>query len=118
MMLTTKGRYAVEALAFMTLKTDGKPTRVEDISKHCKISQHYLEQLFRKMRLAGIVASTRGAGGGYTLSYLPELLTIDRVFKAVGENVPVNDAIFGNALRNHLEHQTLQQVAATIWGNA
>ncbi|MEL6112682.1 MAG: Rrf2 family transcriptional regulator, partial [Pseudomonadota bacterium] len=68
MKLTTKGRYAVSALADIAAFCDGKPVALSDISVRQGISLSYLEQLFGKLRRAGLVESARGVGGGYWLA--------------------------------------------------
>ena len=69
MKLTAKGRYAVMAVADMAAQTpiDGNAVRssLVDISRRQGISLSFLEQLFGKLRRAGIVESSRGANGGY-----------------------------------------------------
>ncbi|OOG20521.1 Fe-S cluster assembly transcriptional regulator IscR [Thioalkalivibrio denitrificans] len=68
MRLTTKGRYAVTAMLDLAIHNDRGPISLADISKRQGISLSYLEQLFARLRKRGLVVSTRGPGGGYTLS--------------------------------------------------
>lgn len=58
-----------------------------DISKRQKISVSFLEQLFAKLRRAGLVESRRGASGGYRLLHTPETLSLDRIIFAVDEDI-------------------------------
>ena len=68
MKLSTKGRYAVMAMADLASSSDGRPVPLGDIASRQEISLSYLEQLFAKLRRAGIVKSVRGPGGGYRLA--------------------------------------------------
>ena len=72
MKLSTKGRYAVTALADIALNGSTRPVTLADISERQDISLAYLEQLFVRLRRAGIVESVRGPGGGYLLALAPE----------------------------------------------
>ena len=67
MKLTTKGRYAVMAMADLALYKDNGPTSLTDISLRQNISLPYLEQIFIKLKDNNLVKSTRGAKGGYIL---------------------------------------------------
>ena len=72
MKLSTKGRYAVMALADIAVNSTGQPVALATITERQNISQDYLEQLFLKLRKAGLVESARGPGGGYRLARDPE----------------------------------------------
>lgn len=87
MRLTTKGRYAVTAMIDIALHSSDSPVSVIDISDRQDISAAYLEQLIRKLKLAGLLKSTRGPGGGYVLGQHVSLITISSVIRAVGEGV-------------------------------
>jgi Rrf2 family iron-sulfur cluster assembly transcriptional regulator len=87
MKLSTKGRYAMVAMVDLALQPEGALSPLSDISKRQDISLPYLEQLFVKLRRAGLVQSVRGPGGGYRLG-LPsaEIRAVD-IFAAVDETV-------------------------------
>ncbi|SFM37419.1 transcriptional regulator, BadM/Rrf2 family [Ectothiorhodospira mobilis] len=87
MRLTTKGRYAVTAMLDLALHNDQGPISLADISNRQGISLSYLEQLFARLRKRGLVLSTRGPGGGYTLSRPPGDVAIADVISAVDEKV-------------------------------
>ena len=72
MKLSTKGRYAVTALADIAIHGRHTPVALTEISERQDISVAYLEQLFVKMRRAGLVDSVRGRGGGYMLAQAPD----------------------------------------------
>ena len=87
MKLTAKGRYAVMAVADMAAQGASVRSSLSDISARQNISLSFLEQLFGKLRRAGLVESTRGAAGGYQLTQEPSALTLDKIIFAVDENI-------------------------------
>ncbi len=87
MRLTTKGRYAVTAMLDLALHQELGPISLSDISRRQGISLSYLEQLFSRLRREGLVASTRGPGGGYTLSRSADSIAVGDVVTAVDEKV-------------------------------
>ena len=87
MKLTTKGRYAIIAMVDLMLNGTADPIRLKDISKRQNISLSYLEQLFSKLRLSGLVKSVRGPGGGYVLNKIPSEINLLDVITAVDENI-------------------------------
>lgn len=87
MRLTTKGRYAVTAMLDLALHYDNGPISLADISERQGISLSYLEQLFTKLRRKGLVKSTRGPGGGYSLSRSSQDIAVADIITAVDETV-------------------------------
>ena len=87
MKLTTKGRYAVMAMADLALFKDKGPISLTDISLRQNISLAYLEQIFIKLKKDNLVKSVRGAKGGYILELPPEEIQISRIIAAVNEKV-------------------------------
>jgi len=87
MKLTTKGRYAVMAMADLALFKDKGPTSLTDISLRQNISLPYLEQIFIKLKNKNLVKSVRGAKGGYELEISPEDIKISNIISAVDEEV-------------------------------
>ncbi|MBT2771169.1 Fe-S cluster assembly transcriptional regulator IscR [Halomonas sp. ISL-60] len=87
MRLTTKGRYAVTAMLDLALHAHNGPTSLSDISHRQEISLSYLEQLFARLRRAGLVNSVRGPGGGYLLSQPADAISVSKVIDAVNESV-------------------------------
>lgn len=87
MKLTSKGRYAVTAMLDLALHTDKGPVTLAGISERQGISLSYLEQLFTRLRKQGLVSSTRGPGGGYTLSRPASEIPVSDVVTAVDESV-------------------------------
>jgi len=91
MKMTTKGRYAVTAMLDLALQYGQKPTPLADIAERQDLSLSYLEQLFSQLRHGGLVNSTRGPGGGYTLSRAPDEIAVSLIVKAVNEQLPRTD---------------------------
>lgn len=87
MKLSTKGRYAMVALADLALTPDDDLVSLAEISKRQDISLPYLEQLFVKLRRAGLVEAVRGPGGGYRLTRSPDAIRISEIMEAVEETV-------------------------------
>ena len=87
MQLSTKGRYAVMALADLASRSAGRPVRLAEIAARQNISLAYLEQLFSRMRRAGLVESMRGPGGGYVLARDPVEIVVADIMRAVDEPV-------------------------------
>lgn len=87
MKLSTKGRYAVTAMADIAQQSHGRPVSLGEISERQGISLAYLEQLFGKLRRAGLVASMRGPGGGYTLVKEPAKIAVSEIMAAVDERL-------------------------------
>ncbi|MEL6682066.1 MAG: Rrf2 family transcriptional regulator [Pseudomonadota bacterium] len=87
MKLTTKGRYAMVALTDLALEARSHPVNLAELSKRQDISLTYLEQLFVKMRRAGLVVSARGPSGGYKLARAPSDIRIVDILAAVDETV-------------------------------
>jgi len=87
MKLTTKGRYAVMALADIAKFDNGGPVSLRDISLRQGISLLYLEQIFSKLKKNNIVKSIRGVNGGYILSDNPDQIKLSNIFSAVNEEV-------------------------------
>jgi len=87
MKLTTKGRYAVMALADIAKFDAVGPVSLRDISLRQGISILYLEQIFLKLKKNNIVSSIRGTKGGYILSKDPDKIKISEIFNAVEEKI-------------------------------
>ena len=87
MKLTTKGRYAVMALADLAGFDRQNPVPLRDISLRQNISLVYLEQIFLKLKKNNLVKSSRGPSGGYLLAQSPEEIKLSSIIKAVDERV-------------------------------
>jgi len=87
MRLSTKGRYAVMALVDLAKHSQGAPIALAEIAERQEISLSYLEQLFAKLRVAGLVKSVRGPGGGYLLGHGAAETRIADIILAVDEPI-------------------------------
>ena len=91
MKLTTKGRYAVSAMADIAANSPandtGAPVPAPQIAERQGIPVNYLEQLFSKLRRAGLINSVRGVGGGYALSRPASEIRIADIIDAADETI-------------------------------
>lgn len=86
MRLSTKGRYAVMAMADLARRQgDERAVALADIAERQQISLSYLEQLFARLRRKGLVKSQRGPGGGYLLARTAAATSIAEIVTAVDE---------------------------------
>lgn len=92
MKLSTKGRYAMVALADLALAPGDGRVSLAEISRRQDISLPYLEQIFVKLRRAGLVESVRGPGGGYRLARSADSIRVAEVMEAVDETVSALEA--------------------------
>jgi len=89
MRMSTKGRFAVNALIDLALREPAGPVALAAICARQQISLSYLEQLFSRLRRNGLVESTRGPGGGYTLGRSAAEITVADIVTAVDD--PMQD---------------------------
>ena len=88
MRITTRGRYALRAsLTLAKLGKDGAPVSINSLSEQESISSVFLEQIFFKLRKAGIVSSVRGPGGGFCFAQPLDKLTVKEILDAAGEDL-------------------------------
>ena len=87
MKLTSKGRYAVMAMADLAKNNFRQPTSLTEISLRQGISLSFLEQLFLRLKKKNLVISTRGPNGGYLLSKSPEEIRLSNIIDAVDEKI-------------------------------
>ena len=87
MKISTKGRYALNALIDIALNEGESPIPLSDIAKRQEMSLNYLEQLFVKLRRKNVVESVRGANGGYKLAKSSGNIRLSDILEAVDENV-------------------------------
>ena len=87
MKLTSKGRYAVMAMADLAKNNVKKPTSLTEISLRQGISLSFLEQLFLRLKKNNLVQSARGPHGGYVLSRDPEQIKLSSIINAVDEKI-------------------------------
>jgi Rrf2 family protein len=97
MKISTQGRYGLRALVDLVENEDSEGAiPLREISERQKISERYLEQLFAKLRKAGIVKSVRGAHGGYMLNRPADKITVGDVVKTLEGNLAPVDCTITN----------------------
>ena len=87
MILSTKGRYSVMAMVDLATQPEGKPVGLASIAERQEIPLAYLEQIFARLKKAGIVKSVRGPGGGYTLGKPASDMSIAEIMFAADEPI-------------------------------
>ena len=87
MRLTSKGRYAVMAMADLAKINTDQPTNLTEISLRQGISISFLEQIFLKLKRNNLVRSSRGPSGGYLLTKSPEQINLSSIINAVDEKI-------------------------------
>ncbi len=133
MMLTTRGRYAVMALADIAIHSCRGPVKLPEVAQRQNIDLRYLEQLFVKLKNINIVKASRGPKGGYVLNQSADLIKISDIIDAVEEKITItrcdnkkygcitksqkcltHDLWYGlgNAIRSHLDNVSIKDVIA------
>ena len=120
MKLNTQGRYALIALVDLSARSNQKRISLSEISERQSISLPYLEQLFVKLRKAGIVKSFRGAAGGYAISKSAETLRITDILKAVDQDLDLGAEKKNEVKKIETEEELLaskmwEQLSANIY---
>lgn len=87
MKLSTKGRYGLRAVIDLAVYADTEPVSLAAVAERQGVSISYLEQLIAKLKKAGIVRSTRGAQGGYTLAEDPAQISVGDILRALEGNL-------------------------------
>ncbi len=105
MRLSTKGRFAVTAMIDVALREKLGPVPLSDISARQQISLSYLEQMFSRLRQQGLVHSTRGPGGGYTLGHRTDAITVADIIGAVEDPAP----------KLEVEQSATKDMAQDLW---
>ncbi len=83
MKLSAKARYAVRILLDLAQHDARGPIRTADISERTGVTVRFIEQILKPLKKAGLVQSTRGAAGGYTLAEKPESINLARVIRTI-----------------------------------
>ena len=113
MKLTSKGRYAVMAMADLAKNYVEEPTSLAEISLRQGISISYLEQLFLKLRKNNLVQSTRGSSGGYVLSKPPEEIKLLSIINAVDEKIKTLKCI--KESKRGCNHKSIKCITHNLW---
>lgn len=113
MKLSTKGRYAMVALADLAMQQPDSLSSLSDLSKRQNISLAYLEQLFVKLRRAHLVESVRGPGGGYRLARPASEIRVSDILEAVDETVSAMET--GAGASGGLSGTRAQSLTNRLW---
>lgn len=119
MKLSTKSRYGLRAIFDIAYHSGGLPTQIKEISKRQGVTPRYLEQIFQKLKVAGLIKSIRGPKGGYYLAREPEKISVADVIRAVEETIdPVLCARRSKAKNKKKCRREKNCVARVIWQEA
>ncbi len=111
MRMSTKGRFALNALIDLALRENAGPVALATIAARQQVSLSYLEQMFSRLRQAGIVESTRGPGGGYRLGRDAAQVTVAEVVLAVDDEIDAAGDGLSQALWKRLNEALLAQMS-------
>ncbi|MBQ9141762.1 MAG: Rrf2 family transcriptional regulator [Lachnospiraceae bacterium] len=99
MKISTKGRYALRLLLDLAMNESGEPIRLKEVAERQSISDKYLEQIIATLNKGGVVKSTRGAQGGYSLKKAPSEYTVGMILRLMeGSLAPVECVEEGEAV--------------------
>ena len=99
MKISTKGRYALRLLLDLAMNESGEPIRLKEVAERQGISDKYLEQIIATLNKGGVVKSTRGAQGGYSLKKGPSEYTVGMILRLMeGSLTPVECVEEGDAV--------------------
>ena len=113
MKLTTKGRYAVMAMADLASYANEKPISLTEISLRQKISLSQLEQLFLKLKTKNLVKSVRGSSGGYTLVRPASEIKLANIIIAVDENIKTLNCKKDS--KKGCNHKNMKCITHNLW---
>ena len=111
-MFTTKTEYGLRALAALAENSNHQPLSLAQIAKSERISQSYLEQIFKKLKNHQIVKSIKGAGGGYLLSRPAKNVTLLKIFEALEGPLAVSYCLGDN---NRISYSCHGCLTKKIW---
>ncbi|MGM0432287.1 MAG: RrF2 family transcriptional regulator [Spirochaetota bacterium] len=114
MRITTKGRYALRAILYLVQCSQKTPLSIKTLSKETCLSPEFLEQIFYRLRKAGIISSTRGPGGGFSFHGNPSEITIHDIFMAVDEGYHISPCTDEDTEMADCEYRD-QCIACTFW---
>ena len=99
MRLSTRGRFAITAMIDLALRQTATPVPLADLAQRHRISMSYLEQMFARLRQHGLVESTRGPGGGYTLAHAADSISVADIIGAIEDGAYERATIDGASAR-------------------
>ena len=121
MKISTKGRYGLRALVHLASNVREHPVPLTAIAARQRMSVNYLEQVFGQLRRSGILQSTKGAGGGYSLSRDPSCITVREILEVLEGPFCITNADQGSrddkisgAVRTLLWEEIDRQIACLL----
>ena len=117
MIISTKGRYGVRAMFVLARRYEsGELTSIKYIADEQNISDQYLEQLFAKLKSAGLIESVRGQKGGYRLAQAPSAISVGQILRSLeGPLAPSECVIENNDYCGKTEHCTTYLMWKSIY---
>lgn len=113
MRMTTKGRYALRAaIALARMSVGTSPVSIKTISESEGISPEFLEQIFFRLRKAGLISSVRGPGGGFFFAKPLSTILLKEIVEASGEGLELSDCACG--LSDSCDREA-NCIAGTVW---
>ena len=113
MKLTSKGRYAVMAMADLAKIDTDQPISLTEISLRQGISISFLEQIFLKLKRSNLVKSSRGPSGGYVLSKPPEEIKLLSIINAVDEKIKTLKC--RKESKRGCNHKSIKCITHNLW---
>ena len=113
MKLSTKSRYAVQAMVDLAINSNNKPCNLSEISNRQNISLSYLEQLFVKLKVSNLVKSVRGANGGYILVKPASEIKLSNIIYAVDETVKTLNC--KKESKKGCNHKSMKCITHNLW---
>ena len=103
MKLSTKGRYAPRAMLDLALNYGKEPMSLKNIGRRQEISERYLEHIMITLQSAGLVQSTRGSRGGFSLAKLPKEIKLSQIIQAVEGSISLVACVDDPKLCNRVD---------------
>ena len=91
MKLSTKGKYGLSAMYYLAMKKTEEPTSIRELSEKTSVTQPYLEKVMGILKRKGLVNTTRGSMGGYTLKKTAQEITIGEILRALESDLVFTD---------------------------
>ncbi len=117
MKISTQSRYGLRALFDIAYHSAGLSTQVKDISARQAISPRYIEQIFQKLKKAGIIRSIRGPSGGYYLARKPDEVSVGDIVRATEGDIQLVHCTRQKSTKNVCDRME-QCVVRTVWTEA
>ncbi len=118
MKISTQSRYGLRALFDIAYHSAGLSTQVKDISARQGISPRYIEQIFQKLKRAGIIKSIRGPSGGYYLAKKLDEITVGEIVRATEGNIHLVHCTSSRKSARKACERFAQCVVRDIWKEA